>query len=173
MNNQTRVLPVAAAAAAGALFMYYLDSASGARRRALVRDKLAAGGREAAQQARKTGKHAIDRVKGVVAGRRSGEPESDDQLHDRIRSRLGHVLSHPEAVHVDVAVGEVCLNGDVLENERDRLLAAVNAIPGVKALRCELTGHQTAETLPHAAAHPMSSSETQEHAHDAWNEQGL
>ena len=173
MINQTRVLPLAAAAAAGALFMYYLDSASGARRRSLARDKLAAGTRDAAAQARRTGKHAVDRVKGAVAERRRHEPASDEQLRDRIRSRAGHLLSHPKALHVQVERGRVRLKGDVLAAELAGLVAQVREIPGVQSVESELTGHATAEGIPHGPANPISPHETQEHAQDAWNEQGL
>jgi len=173
MTNHTRVLPLAAAAAAGALFMYYLDSASGARRRALARDKLAAGAHDAAAQARRRGKHAVDRMNGAVADRRSDEPAGDEQLQDRIRSRAGHLLSRPKALHVEVDSGRVCLKGDVAASELDRLLTEVQGMPGVKAVRSELTAHATAEAIPHGPANPIRPHETQEHAQDAWNEQGL
>ena len=86
--------------AAGALAMYYLDPRAGRRRRALARDKVVAVGHEAAWLADAKRKRAIDHLKGWLVTRRFDrhtrkQPESDQQLHERIRSRLGRVVSHP------------------------------------------------------------------------------
>ena len=53
--------------AAGAAAMYYLDPETGRRRRALVRDKGAAAGRDLKDSARATGRHASNKMRGAVA----------------------------------------------------------------------------------------------------------
>lgn len=147
------LLSVAAGLAAGALAMYYLDSRTGARRRALVRDKVLAAGRDTAEFAQLKGKHVADRVKGAISGRVLGggarsRPESDSQLHDRIRARLGHVVSHPKAVKVQVEQGAVILTGQVLGDELDGLLAEIGRMPGVNSVRHQLDVHESPQDMP-------------------------
>jgi osmotically-inducible protein OsmY len=129
-------LNVAAAFAAGAIAMYYFDATLGRRRRALVRDKAIGLTHDAADVAQARGKRFIDRARGFVAtGRldRQGpaEPQSDAQLRERVRSRLGHWVSHPRAIEVDVEGGVVRVSGQVLAKELDGLLSRLTGIPGV------------------------------------------
>lgn len=174
MRQDTNLLSLVAAAGAGALFMYYLDAKSGARRRALVRDTVVSSGRDAARRAQASGKHATDRMKGLAARVRGAlEPGSDEHLREQIRARLGHVTSHLRSLRIEANGGDVCLRGHVLARDLDRVLAEVKAMPGVTTVRSELIAHDTSEGLPAGPDHPLSPHETQEHAHDAWNEQGL
>lgn len=147
------LLPVAAGAAAGALLMYYLDARSGGRRRALARDKLVAAGHDAGAFAQAKGKRAADKARGVLATgrldrRSTSEPESDEQLQGRIRSRLGRLLSHPKAVHVEVEGSRVALSGHLLASEVDAVLAEIRAMPGVKHIQNKLDVHENAQGVP-------------------------
>jgi osmotically-inducible protein OsmY len=140
--------------ATGAVTMYYLDSTSGGRRRALVRDKMVSAGHDVADFAQAKARRAMDRAKGVLAtgdlhGVTHRPPQSDQQLHDRIRARLGHVISHPKAVLVLVQDGRVRLQGHVLRPEVDALLSAVRRMPGVAELRDELEVHDSPDGVPH------------------------
>jgi hypothetical protein len=146
-------LSFATGMAVGALIMYYLDAQGGGRRRALVRDKLVAAGHDAADFAEVKGKRAVDHLKGYAATRRLDRtsphaPESEQQLHDRIRSRLGRLVSHPRSVQVEVRGGEVCLRGHILTKEQDGLLREVQQFTGVEAVRSELVCHDTPEGIP-------------------------
>jgi osmotically-inducible protein OsmY len=139
--------------AAGALLMYYLDAANGARRRALVRDRIVSAGHDVADYAGHKGKLALGRVKGVVATGRldrvsSRPPESDRQLHERIRARLGRLCSHPGAVHVEVEEGHVRLTGHVLAREIDPLLDQLRSMPGVQTVQNALAVHDGPEHVP-------------------------
>lgn len=143
-------LNVLAAFAGGALAMYFFDSHSGARRRARVKDQLVAAGHDTAEFLEHKGKRAADRVKGVLATRRldrraSSRPESDTQLCERIRSRLGHLVGQPKAVEVEVENGLVRLKGHVLAREVERLLDEVSCMAGVRKVHNGLRGH------PHAS----------------------
>jgi osmotically-inducible protein OsmY len=145
-------LSFAAGVAAGTLAMYYLDKQSGRRRRALVRDKLVAAGHDAADMAESAGKRTVDHLKGIVATRRfdrvgGNEPESGSQLHERIRARLGRVVSHPKSIEVEVDQGSVRLRGHILAKELDDLLYEVRHMRGVRTVRNELTGHDTAQNI--------------------------
>jgi hypothetical protein len=137
-------------AAAGALLMYYLDAQGGGRRRALVRDKLVHAGHELEDYAEAKGKRAVDKARGVLATGRfdrqtSAEPAADAQLHDRIRARLGRLVSHPRAVEVEVQDGSVRLSGHALVRESDPLLSQVREMPGVREVRNALQLHERAE----------------------------
>lgn len=147
------VLSFAVGAAAGALAMYYLDAQSGRRRRALVRDQAVAAGHDAAYYARTKGKRAMDHLQGIAATGRldrvsHSEPESDRQLQDRIRSRLGRLVSHPGAVQVDVERGSVWLRGHILTKEQNALLQDVHGMAGVESVRNALVCHDSAEGVP-------------------------
>lgn len=142
---------------AGALAMYYLDPRTGAYRRSLVRDKTVGACHDAASLARAKGKRAADRVKGVVATGRldrvtSRPPESDHQLHERIRARIGRLVSHPRLLEVSVEQGRVSLGGHVLRSEIDHLMADLRAMPGVAEVHSELQVHGRAHELQNIPA---------------------
>lgn len=130
-------LNLAAAFAAGAIAMYYFDATMGRRRRALARDRAIGLSHDAADLVESKGKRFLDRARGVAATGRldrqsSSEPQSDAQLRERVRSRLGHWVSHPRAIEVDVEEGVVRVSGQVLAKELDGLLSRLTGIPGVR-----------------------------------------
>lgn len=138
------ILNVTAAFAAGALAMYYLDSTMGRRRRALVRDKAVAVSHDAADFVEAKGKRMVDRAKGVMAAGSvdrvsSTEPHSDAQLRERVRSRMGHMVSHPRAIEVSVEDGVVRLSGQILAQELDGLLSQLTDMPGLRKVYNALT----------------------------------
>ena len=142
---------------AGALAMYYLDPRTGAYRRSLVRDKAVAAGHEAAWLARAKSKRAADRLKGVVATGRLDRvshraPESDQQLHERLRARIGRLVSHPRMVQLEVQEGRVRLSGHVLRRELDALLGDIRGMTGVNGVHSELELHERAQDLQNIAA---------------------
>lgn len=75
------------------------------------------------------------------------EPQSDRQLHDRIRARLGRVVSHPKSVHIVVSQGRVTLTGHILTKELDKLLDEVKHNVGVTAVDNQLVCHDSAEGI--------------------------
>ena len=132
-----QILNVTAGFVAGAIAMYYLDSTMGRQRRALVRDKIAGVSHDAADFVEAKGKRMVDRAKGVLATgsidrESSAEPQSDEQLRERVRSRMGHLVSHPRAIDVSVDDGVVRLSGQILAKELDGLLSQVTEIAGVR-----------------------------------------
>lgn len=144
--------------AVGALTMYYLDPRAGRRRRALVQDKLVGLGHDAAWYAQAKSRRAIDHLKGWAVTRRFDRhtrtpPLSDQQLHDRIRSRLGRVVSHPRSVEVHVENGAVHLGGHIFTRELDNLLAEVKHVAGVTTVRNELICHDNAVGISELQGH--------------------
>lgn len=87
---------------------------------------------------------------GLVAGARrrlSPAPVPDDVLAERVRARMGHIVSH-SAIDVQVAQGDVTLRGPVLDTEIDGLLHAVRAVPGVRAVVSQLEPHSRPGNIP-------------------------
>lgn len=143
-TDTKQILGVMAAFAAGAIAMYYLDSTLGRRRRALVRDKVVGAAHDAANLAQAKGRRMVDRARGVVATRNldrtpGTEPQSDAQLRERVRSRMGHLVSHPRAIEVSVEEGIVRLSGQVLAKELDGLLSQISDMKGVRKIHNALT----------------------------------
>ncbi|MDB5050861.1 MAG: cyclase/dehydrase [Fibrobacteres bacterium] len=131
-------LALAAGAALGAAFAYFLDPVSGRRRRARFSGKIFHVLREAA--------HSIERVSADFSGRGHGmfsrlgnfimyRPVDDDILTERVRSKVGHYVTHPRAVEVETRNGVVTLRGAVPAAESGRLVYHARWIPGVKAVQ--------------------------------------
>jgi osmotically-inducible protein OsmY len=78
---------------------------------------------------------------------------SAERLLQRVRSEMGHVVSHPSAIQVLAdGNGVVTLSGSVLASEVDPLLSTVNRIPGVTQLINRLDVQDTIEGVTNAAA---------------------
>jgi uncharacterized membrane protein len=139
-----------AAAGAGALLMYLLDPTQGRRRVARARDRslrLARHGRDAAHASLRD---LTNRAQALVAKARSAThdgPASDAVLVERVRARLGRLVSHPHAVHASAQTGRVTLTGPVLASEEQRLLHGVRAVRGVRDVESRLEVHKTADRI--------------------------
>jgi hypothetical protein len=146
------IITAALAATTGAAAMYYLDPTTGRRRRALVRDRAVGASNDAGHYALAQGRRAADHLKGAAARGRSlfgrSRPISDGKLHDRIRARLGRVVTYPRAIEVEVEQGCVCLRGHVLVNEIGALLGEVASVAGVERVENQLTVHEQPTGVP-------------------------
>lgn len=142
------LLKVAAVFAAGAAAMYYLDPATGRRRRALVRDRGVGTAHDLQDSVRRTGRDAANRMRGRMAETKShmaGEPVGDDMLHDRIRAKLGHLLDRPATVEVKVAQGHVVLSGEAPEDEAAALSRYVAGMQGVSDVENRLSAQASGQ----------------------------
>ena len=138
-------------AGVGAGVMYLLDPVGGGQRRALARDKAVSAFNTSGDSLRKASKDLGNRTKGLystVSSRLRKEEVSDRKLTARVRSLLGHHVSHPRAITVNAEGGTVTLGGAVLASELADLLAAVEAEPGVKGLLNHLEVHESADNVP-------------------------
>jgi hypothetical protein len=153
------ILRLAIALATGAAIMYYLDPQTGRRRRALVRDKGVGATHEVEDFARKGSRRIANRVRGTVARVRSRARMTrtlvdDDQLLDRIRSKLGHLVDAPGMVEVQVHDGWVVLAGSASPDEIDALVHMVAGMPGVRHVNNQLsTGAARGASSPDATNH--------------------
>lgn len=135
----------------GAGLMYFLDPGQGRRRRALVRDKLVRAARVSGDAAKATRRDLTNRASGAAALARGvlrRRPVDDQVLLERVRARLGRVVSHPRAIDVGVAEGVVTLRGPILAREGSRLLRAVERVRGVRDIVNALEEHQSAANVP-------------------------
>lgn len=66
-------------------------------------------------------------------------PVSDDIVLQRVRSRIGQLVSHPDEIAVSVDNGVVRVAGHLPLEERDMLLTQLLAMPGVVRLRSALS----------------------------------
>jgi osmotically-inducible protein OsmY len=103
----------------------------------LVRDKGVGATHEVEDFARRGSRRIANRVRGTVArvrsrARMSGSLVDDDQLLDRIRSKLGHVVDAPGMVDVQVHDGWVVLTGSASPQEIDALVHTVVSMPGIR-----------------------------------------
>src|SRR5512138_2725488 len=98
-----KIVKVISAAGVGAGLMYLFDPDRGKRRRALLRDKAEHATRIAADAARKTRRDVRNHLLGAVAEFESllrSEEATDRVLEQRVRSKMGRVVSHPHAIKV-------------------------------------------------------------------------
>jgi hypothetical protein len=127
----------------GATIMYIFDEHRGAKRRAYARDKVIRAAHLLAREARKRGRDLLNRATGSVAELGSSIRDRvrelpDDQLVDRVRSQLGHVVSHSGLLNVQARNGFVIVSGPVLEREVDKIQNRITKIRGVKQCRLQL-----------------------------------
>lgn len=125
------------AAAAGAAAMYFLDAEHGRRRRSAARDRALSIARDAnrALADLQPGPRMAGRMGARMGGSDSAQDArrlEDRRLRDRIRAQLGHRIDRPRDVEVVVNDGDVSLRGRVRDTERESLLQAVAAMPGVR-----------------------------------------
>jgi uncharacterized membrane protein len=135
----------------GAGLMYLLDPGRGRRRRARMRDKLAHALNKTGTAIDTTARDMRNRARGLVseAGSRlkRGEGVSDEVLVERVRSKMGRVVSHPHSIQVSADHGRVRLSGPILEREAVRLLSCVSSVRGVESIDNQLQEHQLADDI--------------------------
>jgi uncharacterized membrane protein len=135
----------------GAGAMYLLDPDRGARRRSLLRDQVVHAGNKVGDGLSATARDTRNRAVGAAAGLRSrfqADDVDDEVLHERVRSAIGRVVSHPGAVTVTAQDGRVTLSGHVLADELDELIRRVERVRGVREVLNELEIHGSSDAIP-------------------------
>src|SRR4051794_5052509 len=143
---------VVAGAALGAAAMYVLDPNKGRRRRALFRDKARRSLTSFAHVLTVSARDLGHRAQGLAAiTRRSmtrNRVTDDLVLIERVRARMGRVVSHPHAIQIGASSGRVTLSGPILPNEATPLIDAVRAVPGVSSIEDHLVIFDRPESIP-------------------------
>jgi hypothetical protein len=132
----------------GVGLMYFMDPERGRRRRTLVRDKVAHTTRVSSNALGGAGLDLAHRAAGLLARARGvlrRRPVDDGVLVERVRAKLGRLVSHPHAVDVNAIDGYVRLRGAVLQSEVPRLVRAVARVPGVRDVINALNVHLSAD----------------------------
>ena len=140
-----------AGAGIGAACMYLIDPNSGARRRALIRDRTSRVSHKTADGLDAAARDLVNRTYGTWTSARLRSTTADvpDQvLVERVRAKLGRYVSHPHAIEVDADRGCVTLRGKILKREVKPLWRAVRRIPGVLEIDNLLEQHETAGHVP-------------------------
>jgi len=131
--------------------MYLLDPDRGKRRRALLRDKCVSATTKTGEGIETTARDLSNRARGIASSIRSrftSDEVDDAVLIDRVRSKLGRIVSHPGAIEVTAAGRNVTLSGPIIENEVDRLLTCVKQTHGVNEVTNNLEVHKEAGNHP-------------------------
>lgn len=131
--------------------VYVLDPARGTRRRARLRDTAVSGLHTAVDAAGVTSRDLANRVAGTAAELRSAlrrDDVDDRTLVERVRAKLGRVVSHPHAIAVTADNCVVTLSGPILEAEVPRLLRTVEGVRGVREVVNQLEEHKRAGDVP-------------------------
>jgi gas vesicle protein len=127
------------AVALGAAAMYFLDPAKGRQRRDFVAGQITRCVQETGHFCQLTGQYVMRLWHGQAGSAESGlepaDPLAGEQLVQRVRAEISHLLSNPAQVQLMAdAEGIVTLYGKVPAGELDSLLKAVSAVPGVRAV---------------------------------------
>lgn len=141
---------VAGALGVGAGLMYLFDPARGARRRALVRDRIVHTTHALDGLVHKGARDLSHRARGLVAESKAffrDEDVPDEVLTARVRSKLGRLVGHPHAIDVSTRDGRVELRGLILSEDEDGLSASVALIPGVRGVDSHLEVHETPDHI--------------------------
>ncbi|HWP45421.1 MAG TPA: SRPBCC family protein [Blastocatellia bacterium] len=135
----------------GAGLMYLFDPERGRRRRARVRDKMAHAINKTGNAIDVTSRDIRNRARGILAQAGSlikEERVSDEVLVQRVRSKMGRIVSHPHSIQVTADNGRVTLRGPILEREVNDLLKCVTSLRGVSSVDNQLEPHAQSGHVP-------------------------
>ena len=127
--------------------MYFMDPERGRRRRALVRDKVVHTTRVSTDALGAVCRDLSHRTAGFMSRARGALRRrlvDDGVLVERVRAKLGRLVSHPHAIDVKATDGYVHLHGPILQSDVSRLIRGVNRVPGVRNVINALDVHPTA-----------------------------
>ncbi len=128
-------LSVTMGAGLGVGFTYFCDPGRGHARRKKVADRAVSLIAQGERLVEHKGKNILNRTEGMLAQARSlfyrQEDVPDEVLLERVRSRLGHVVQHPQSISTTVEAGIVRLTGTVAREEKKRVLREIREVPGV------------------------------------------
>jgi hypothetical protein len=146
--RDTGVLLLGAGIGAGMMFL--LDPRGGAYRRSIVRDKFLTFGRTAVDRADKRSRDLMHRMRGQQYELTHRNEQVDDEtLRERVLAQLGHVVSHPGSLQVEIREGCVFVNGPVLAGERSQIEERLSKTRGVQRFDISrLEEHNSAENIP-------------------------
>lgn len=135
----------------GAGLMALLDPGRGAARRSFVRDKIVRAANVGQREGAKKFRHAYNEIVGSIAEKRASLRERDipdDQLHERVRAQLGHVVSHFGALEIIADNGHIIIRGPVLSGEREKIAKRLEETRGVNSFDLQVAEHEPGTNIP-------------------------
>jgi hypothetical protein len=142
----------ASSAALGALMMFAFDPSKGRRRRALLRDKTRRSITSTAHALQVSARDLGHRARGLRAAARhllTGRRATDDLvLIERVRAKMGRIVSHPHAIQIGAHNGRVTLSGPILPGEAGPLLETVRSVWGVRNVEDHLVVYDRPDSIP-------------------------
>lgn len=142
--RRSSVLTILLSALVGAAVAFMLDPRLGARRRALMRDKLRHYSRVVPRQVRRMARQVpgrVQRVQHALVQRApwyepSPPPDGDEYVKHRVETELGRQTDLPLAgILFDAADGIVHIRGTVADAATaERIVQRTAAVPGVRAV---------------------------------------
>jgi hypothetical protein len=137
----------------GAAAMYALDPDRGERRRALARDKAVRAVNDLGLLGSKRLRDLRNHVYGSAAEMRSklrdrARAIPDNVLRERVRAQIGHVVSHPGALDVEVRNGRATVSGPVLGSEIQKLDERLAATRGLRGWKLMVEAHAGDDNIP-------------------------
>lgn len=151
--QSTRIVgTVAISAALGAAAMYIFDPNKGRRRRAVFRDKSRRSLAHVAHLVRVSARDIGHRAQGFRAMARrllNKNGTTDDLvLIERVRAKMGRVVSHPHAIQIGARSGRVTLSGPIIPGEATPLVDAVRSVFGVTSVEDHLVVYDRPQSIP-------------------------
>jgi len=145
----------------GAGAMYLLDPDRGRRRRAEIGRRAVHLVHETEDLWNKGCRDLMNRGTGLTAQARRflvASPADDHVVTERVRAVLGHHVIDARNVDVSSIDGHITLRGTVRPGEPERLIPAIEAIPGVREVRSGLTmsGAAVGPSCPQSGLTPGS-----------------
>jgi len=138
MKSTSMLAITLGAVGAGAGLMFLLDPDRGSRRRGFIGDKALRAANFFGKSVNGQSRDAANRVEGMAAetsARLAREAVADEVLAERVRSKIGRVVTRPLAIDVTAERGVVELRGAVLRSERKRVIGAAGSVRGVRGLQ--------------------------------------
>jgi osmotically-inducible protein OsmY len=128
---------------AGLALMFFLDPASGRRRRAVVQEKSVHYARQAAHTREALARRVLGHIRGAIAAIREQvqpeEPVEDAILLERVRAAMGHMVHDPRGVDIRVRCGTVILKGPASATQIEELMACAGRVRGVREVENRLS----------------------------------
>jgi len=125
----------------GALGMYYFDPNRGHSRRAYLRDQVFHYLRIARRDVQIASIDLAHRTQGVVAEAKSRLIHlevPDHVLVERIRSKLGRIITHPKKIDLHADQGHVTVRGEVHLSDIESIISQIHSVQGVMSIVNEL-----------------------------------
>lgn len=125
----------------GALLMYAFDPQMGRRRRAMARDQAMGRLHDARDYVGEKARYAAGHAKGYAHEARSAfqsDQPTDQQLHERVCSQLGHFTDQAGRIEVFVQGGTVTLRGSASAAEMAKIEEGIRGVRGVRNVENQL-----------------------------------